>query len=678
VEDTARTAAHVRLTGRFVDGEQRPVADVDIVGGTGGTSATALSDAEGRFELTLEWDIPHANARCWVTARHPRYARRGVRARVAASQGRDLGDIELMPGGTVSGLVTFEEQALAGLEVRLVEADPRTTPGQLGHEPPPMWEHTIDAGTTGEDGRFRIVGAPTMPCYVLTRGPESRWSRSDVFTAAAATELDIGTIGLVALSFSCLLEGFVSDPAGNAVSCELALTLSPTRQNEIQVTTRSKPDGSFDVWLPRAPLPDERLRIVPKDERYEEVTLRTGPYVRDRIVAMFKASRRERELRNRPLIATFPVSRELEVEVVDVDGTPVDTFGWTILVGERRYDYSKKKEHVGGRATIGLPESQATVLIRSPSHSTKLQNFDEGVLPNTVRFELIPRHLVRGIVVSNSGPIEGAEVAIVRHQSSSIEKCLPGFRTGLYTKAGLSTKTDNEGRFWIASVPVGGHYVRARASGYAESFSRQTHGGNADVRVELQAGGIVRGTVRPPPPGSSKIVLYREASFPGDTSLPMSVDVEGRFGVGHVPTGAWLLKIELGSDAVEDRESFTETPRVVVVENNKVTEVDLDRTARPTCVVTGQIRLGGTRSPTALLLLDGERALEIDRCPLDADGSFRLASFAPGTFRLVIEGERSGLRQPQGPVLTDTVELRLGESTRWISDLATVYCRQPR
>lgn len=231
--------ARAVLEGQVVDPEGEPIADALVVVVPAGHERPAIdvlmasqpastrSAEDGRF-IVEGLKTGHN----WLIARKPGYLDSDI-AKVDLPTDAPL-EVTLRPAASITGWVL--EAGGQGIPEALVTAEPATANGDFGAAAS-IGSHA----TTGEDGRFEIVGVhPGAVVLTARAGGYSETHLSlDIADGEALTNLE------VILSAGASLRGTVRDPSGSPAA-DVLIGLEPVDGQRVpSALTRSDRSGSF-------------------------------------------------------------------------------------------------------------------------------------------------------------------------------------------------------------------------------------------------------------------------------------------------------------------------------------------------------------------------------------------------------------------------------------------------
>lgn len=223
--------------------------------------------------------------------------------------------------------------------------------------------------------------------------------------------------------------------------------------------------------------------------------------------------------------------------VIDTDGKPIARAIVRALHYSGHYEWLEKGTGEDGRFTFDVVEQKkCTVEARHPSYATTvLENADTG---SEIRLVLEPGVTVRVEVRGGGRPIGGARVLATDRDATYLAE-------PLYRAPGEAV-TSEQG---VAEfhVPAGRFTIWAGADGWAPKLAPPVIcviGQPQEVRVELEAGGFVEGTIRDSRGAGiagARVVVQAHPGFRGTTTTGS----DGSYVLEHVPlvSGPTLLVV---------------------------------------------------------------------------------------------------------------------------------------
>ncbi|NOT28874.1 MAG: carboxypeptidase regulatory-like domain-containing protein [Planctomycetes bacterium] len=680
-----------RIRGRFIDSHGRPVVGAEIRSRVWpGVDFPAQSAADGSFETTVEWADYHRKTYYWCRTRALGSALWDFHGELTPGQELDLGTVRLQPGGAIRGALRLGATPAVNALV-LVVPDRRLPPqpGWRFEACPAMWpafvsahgprsehEPPIDQARAAEDGTFRIVGLPPGRYGIWARCEASWWATTSAFDVRVAEETTVPELVLEPLPPQHCIAGLVLDPDGAPVAgARIEASSVEMRVDCSNHGTSSDAEGRFHLHV--LPLSCGPLKVSAESEDGSFSEVEVSPV----------------EAGQRNVVLQLGRMRELVVRVVEPDGTPVESFGWslTIETGSSFMTSGARPEpRPGGLATIRFSRAIEELSIEAPGFEEQ----DVQVGPDdrviTVTLSKGARTEISGRVTSGAWPVGGAHVDLVLPDHDLVDNLVAPLPGGWHYCGDDCTTTDATGAFRIPNEwPRYRYRVRAWADGFAAAYSGEVQGAAAELELALSAGGTITGSVRVPGRHSAGLTLQAHRAGVLDSmhclvgrQFQTRIGDDGTYRFEHLEPGAWLVVAELSPGelqelgwSTEDGRTSRATPHVVEVVEGGTTSADVNLATpggacrlRGTLVVEDQIREG-----YAYLLLTGAQRLRIASGGVDSEGRFELATRAPGRYRLVVH---AGPKSNRYQLVTDLVTLVPGE-TVWERSLTLDEWKKP-
>ena len=308
-----------------------------------------------------------------------------------------------------------------------------------------------------------------------------------------------------------------------------------------------------------------------------------------------------------------------------------------------------------GRITVAAPSARFRVEVRADGFERlELGPFDPSNLPDPLVIELTAVPGVRGAVVFDGAPVEGAEVTL--HDAVlDGEMRIDDFLCRSENTAKVRGETDGMGRFDLGLAETDTFYLRVVKDGFAPAelgpfdldhrkgrkgiLVNLTPGGILEVRVLLPEGrdgagvivGISRGDgfARTRRAGTGGVVRF-ERLTPGPWYVEKRDEELGLAGSSSSHTGGFFAKPPIMPFSCEVREGRT-------------TVYYLDLTEGSSCVVEGSLLVNGAVPKGWSAWLSEKQAGNMilranERVPLDLEGRFRVALARPCTAYLFVTG----------------------------------------
>ncbi len=377
--------------------------------------------------------------------------------------------------------------------------------------------------------------------------------------------------------------------------------------------------------------------------------------------------------------------RNIEIQVVDREGAPIEEFGW-LLVLQSPSSQSSVPEAIqarpGGRATLHVPDGRATLEIRTERFKAPAPVvLPERAPTQALRITLFPRPALCGRVLFEGVSVPGATVELVRREPNRFgEQLFGGYWSGLYTASGRnSAQTDESGSFRYAfDFPPPEFYVHAWAPGFAEGFAGPVRDYNAPIEVSLSVGATLEGRLLLPSDRHAQglvVEVFRKrldaVTSALGTSFKVQADVEGRWSVDSLGAGPWMVRVmvsnpaAVGLDPLVAKRCF-DVPWLFDVVADSTAHVELDLAADTFCTLEAQLKIGVlVNSGYAELFLEAPLALNPTVAPIDTTGHFTLRTRRAGHYRIIVH---PGIGNGVDRFVTDVVELALGTNA-WNKEL---------
>ncbi len=674
---TSGKTYHAHVSGSFADQNGKALAGVQFVSRVyPGREFTATTDADGKFESSIEWPVAVEDSYFDGTARLFGFAKWQTDATLHPDAELDLGCIRLPPGGALAGrVVSLDGTPLAGAQLRVIDDAQHARPKQFSTRNLRPGIEPFDYGTTGKDGSFRIVGVPHGNYWIIALHPSSWIDASPMVEADIGKDVSVGVIRLEPLPAELRIEGTVLDPNGAPFQGAEVYTFAPMGEPAKIENVRATSDehGRFTLYLSRKP--DEPLDV--------RVNLERDRFDGDSVDGV--------EAGERNLILKLGALRDLSLVVHDALGKPVEEYAWGIHVtkGESGDNFGEKSEpRPLGRTVIRVPDHPVEIEINAPGFNrAKAGPYPAGPLPELIEVKLQAPSGVPGVVMNHGAPVADCFVELVAREPDDLHGLLGERPIRLYYGwKGTNARTDSAGRFMIPSDhPHMTYFVRAWKDGVGNGIAGPTMVGGASLTIELGSGGKVQGSVTMPGSGTAEgiaLELYRKdkslstlESHVG-TQFSAKTGPDGRFEFDDLDPGPWLMKLSLSGSLVDRlgwtskrAADFQKAPWVIRIKAGETTKLDLDITRDDLCRLEGHIRVGDKlQEGYCYLELDGDMPL---RLPLGefargGSGELSLLTHTPGPYRIVIQ---AGPGHHQYKIITDLLHLSTG-TTNWEKDVS--------
>lgn len=617
---------------RLLDWQGNPQPEATLTAEAFGYRMSAKSDANGNVLIETYVIVG------WVPVR--------LEARAADATGWyeimdvnpgdsiDLGNLRLLPGGRLSGVVVDETDApIPNAEVVLTRPIPPTEP--IRSRP----RGSLVQTWTDRAGWFHFPFTPKGPVEVWAYDSETKtWDHSNVIDNAPgheAAEVQI-TIDRSTASAERRLDGFVVDQTG--------LPLKDARvcfeQSSRSQGTNTKEGGEFSFTFRGEP---KALRAIAPGG-WATVS-RKAPFDEEPVRLVLEPCEIQRfEIRS---LDGTPVSVvDLEIEEVDESHH--------FRLGDHFSHHKGLEVHRGG-VEVPIPRRSFRVFVNAPGHAPRLtEELDPEALrvPFEIVLEPVPRFEGR---VTRAGKAV-AEAVVALHFSSSVGGGVvlgPPWTRGERTlEADGFATTDADGSFRLSPRPAVGFWpfrfrrthlgdhgvLRAYFDGGVAEVGPLPFGtGSVWAELELTDPGSIAGQIIPPGgenPGGWAIEARRSTEY-----APLQrTDSAGSFRFEHLLPGTWWLratgKQQLGTDISETTwsgrsQAFDTAAYVpVIVRAGEVTDIEIPLAPAVGTLVRGRLEVDGSPMPYETVSIErrGQASPSWSQPSgvTDASGSFEL------------------------------------------------------
>lgn len=691
------TADLICVKARLLDNDGRPIEGVKVTQRSKGEDFQLLSGLDGRIEGDLKYfERPH-EIRIPLKFEKRGYSRLSKSYYVASSKTVDLGDIVLGPGGAVAGQVLDT----AGNPVS--RASVMCTPGTV-HESD-LERFRIDgprflrfegrrntfSTRTEEDGSFQIDGVPAQKIRVWAGTKTMYYSCTEPFELPAGEEISGLILVLEPKPAEHRIEGVVLYPDGTPVPRARYHVSFEHKSGSGRSTSSTDQEGRFEYIVKgKYALIEEgtySVKAYDREERYLAVEVKdVAPGTLDLVLQLTTL---------RPLIL---------LSVHDEDGKAPESFEIKV------YLESQKKRHAGdgfsdlydhannaykiqpadltkaGEAEISVPEQAFWLSVEADGFQTvELGPYDPRSAPGKLDVVLQPLPGIRGRVLAEGQPVEGASVRLHKPVTGNMEYEVDDFPCRSLEEAEASAKTDDDGRFCLWLRRSGTFYLRAEAEGRAPFELGPLFFDNTkkqdDLEITLTSGGVIEGTVRTSA-GSGLGDLYVAISRGDGYAVCRRVGGERRFRFEHLTPGYW--RVEKRDEDLRGGSSYSysysDTGKELgrqeddfewncFVEDGKTTRFDLDLIDQMVCRLNGIFSIDGSIPANWNAFISKREAGTSDwvRSRLNPDGRFTLEGTEPGTYDLRLAGQ---MNDRVSVSVTDTVVLSMAEQS-WVYELSS-------
>ncbi|MEM9380825.1 MAG: sigma-70 family RNA polymerase sigma factor [Planctomycetota bacterium] len=615
-----------RATMRFVDPDGVPLAGVEVRARSRG-GVSAVSGADGRATLDLRFEGPFLEGRL-------RVAGAGIASNVLQAPGRpgetsDLGDIVLLPGGSISGVVVDEDgQPLEDVRV-WVEGRAEREPSGGGVQVYRSTGHGAVEERTDAAGRFRLDGvlAGDVRIEVATDDDlrEATSGRVEVRPGRVSAGLEIvaGTVDP-----RRRIEGVVVDEEGEPVEHAVLRVRWKTLLMGGSTTAMTRGDGSFRALVRAGARADLEVRATderPATARLERV--RGGTH----------------DLR---IVLRAP--RTVAVRALRADGSPA--LRATVLARTRDGERGVAAEAEGDGFRLRVPDRPFRVVVRADGHrEATSERIEPGALPEVVELALRSMPVLTGRVTSGGEPLAGARVEVREVARGPVR--VAGLPSLVEPHPIATATTGEDGVFEVTLRASATVVVRATAQGLAPAelgaARYDVRAGRADADLALTPGGSIEGVVQD---GDGLRQVRVVLASRGDGEIrTVRTDADGAYRIDHLTPGPWMVR--LTSRMMEGGGSSSSSswgapfrsfePDLVVTEG-RVTRHDVPTGAlAPSVAIRGTVAFEGLDASRLRVRLIGYEAFgagDVGAAPtrVAPDGTFEVRGGGPGVYALVL------------------------------------------
>lgn len=635
------------LQGRFLLPDGSPAAGVALgVHGWGGNQdrilefgepkdwvdPTGETDGEGRFALRF---VPPRAYQFVLDGNLDGYAEASWRwGEIALGEIKDLGDITLVPAGTVVATILDRDGNVLTKGWTVTAETPFSGRGIGGRDQTRVWGR-VDPDT----GEVRLAGVPAGRVNVSGR------NGGGVDTNEVALEIVPGIENFVELVYDGpnldrrITVVHFSRPfytyGPESSSIKLIAPDGTTRTaRHVQGSSQSEAFDDLADGVYRVEIDDPLYEFWSKDD------VRPG----ERVDARLKGA------------------STLKVEVVDAEtGRPIPRFGLRVVFQESN-SWPNEFELVPDGSIPpadglfeGLLPVAMTLVVRPEGRPEQRAVLDTLVRDEVreVRVEVgaAGARLVGRIVDSSGAPLEGATVEWTPGEVAGVPKGMSASgRNGRLPNLEESYRSDREGRFQVAGAGAGKHTFRARFSPWITA-TRTVELPLADGEefvIQAPEAGWLEGSLQLPPGASTEgvslgfdggaleddmFLMQRMFARDGAEDLGGRVEADGSFRYGPLPLGeldvTWQFDIDLGGGASTIHQGQL---GAIVIEAGATTRATWDLREEFPGSVRVRVRVDGDAlaiSSVAYRQADGGRSMSSRSVP-DAEGYHRRGGLDPG------------------------------------------------
>ncbi len=608
-----------QVLGAAVDSNGNPVADVDVAllwpldpsdfrSPFDAPAVATTTNERGAFAFPAV-----APGDYELRLRHPGYSDRPP-APIDVPSGEsdlDLGDLTLVAGGTIRGIVTDPDgEPVPGASL---QARGRNRIGG-----------TVRTATTDADGRFQMTGLSTDLADLGIR------ASGYPLLVRPGIRVDSGDSVLIELVPGSAVSGRVVDAGGNdAVGVPVRLRIERDRRSGGSPLLM----GPRDMFPRRVTDSQGRFRfdeLIPgtwsAEARKGEETAKAGP------IELAAAGEREIEL-------VLGTPNRLTVVVATATGDPVAGARITLESPGERLPTGYGQTDGSGEARIDISPGSATVKVEHERLRDESRQVELATGANELRIELHPAAELAGTVRSHDGvPLALATVEAVTEYSPNTERHQ------------RNTASDRNGAFRVTDVEPGSYIVTARSSGYAdggpETPIRVDRESIEGIEIVLQPEARIVGVVSGLTPSGLAQVEVR--AWKDSRSRETTPDTEGNFSLEGLSPGAWRVVATRGTPGSERR--IAENVTIDQGAAETFVELRFERGRR----LSGQVLEAGEPLAGARLGIGGQ-SIRTDR-----EGRFAVEGLEPGRTQVRISRpDFSGTQYRAIDLQTDLEGVRL-------------------
>ncbi|MFT5286400.1 MAG: RNA polymerase sigma factor (sigma-70 family) [Planctomycetota bacterium] len=636
------------ISARFLDTDGNPLGRLELHGTFGRTEATAFTSIDGEVALKLP---PEQDSQVWrLEARGEGYASVQLFARVRPGDTTHLGDIQLNPGGTLSGVV-LDTGGTPVANATIVALDAEIYPHIWEHRY--QWSnggfftHEKQFARTNAKGEFQLRGIPV--------GAVRLGSRAEGMAAVLSSKIDVRASE----------EGF-----------GLVITLAPLEPDQRIEGVVLSSNGS--------PLPHARLRIVSNHAQTSKYADANGRFCLafrpEDEVQLSATSPEEPDSKatqaglhpgDLDVVLQFPKRAPVELRVVDSTGAPVDRFALEVVDQLHNLTVANYSEdhHEAGRMQLDLPNEPRTLLILAPGFAEGRIEWNEALFElNVIEVSLDSTAPVSGVVTASGTPIAGTRITLIEGTDEGV--VTNGFPVRFRDYLKVDEVISNAfGEFALTVREPGSFYIFADSEGYALSelgpISLSPETGHSDLNIALVRGGSIAGRVFGTKENGAVGAIVGISRGDGHAKTNRTGS-DGFFRFEHLTPGPW--QVQLVDEEFDG--SFSSTgngkPHLKIPSNCTVTnatetwfeirtDAELDSSETP--IVHGVLTIDGEPPVGWIAQLAATEefgATDGDPVPIDSSGHFELRASSTGRKRISLRS--------RSMFIFDVLDLSIGDN----------------
>ena len=647
---------------RFVDPDGFPVSGVkayfhrheDTATLSNGLGDVSVSKVVGVRNSYLGWGLSYS---------HPDFATGRVAAQIPAGVETHLGEVMLLPAGSVEVLVLDPEGApLAGAGVQWTEL------GAHDQMQSQLEEERLDATAAGLNWN-KVFSRQEVPLTndrgitYLNRIPEGQirlWAGAKGMGAVWSSPVEIRrgmmtsqvTLTLGVINFNNFIRVHVLRPDGEPCA-------HVQLKHEFRTPFRSG-RGSRD-------LNEAGFGVIACDSK-RTYDLR----VNDRL-GRYASVRYEGAEGGDDLVLQMTEAQFTDLRIT-VDNGPLQTLSVDVLDNDHGYLPGLKNiDPLGETQRLALPTEDFMLVVKAAGHEAlELGPFPGLETPKEISIHLKAIPTISGRVLANGQPLGEAKVELYKIRDS--EGTVNGYSTRVDHSAKANGVSRGNGTFELTLRASGRYFLRVEARGYAPfeqgPFGIDVDKGLADLEANLTPGGTIEGQILGLAGNAGHIVVASRGD--GKASTTRSAG-DGSFQFERLTPGPWYVgfaeeeispRSTSGSSSSDPFQESQIDVNCTVLEgqitkhtlllpdaNSNLLEGTLMLDGLPASGWVASIRRGG------VLDLSSGRTIE---CEVGSDGAYRLQAPEEGAYTLVLRHPNSIL------ILTTTVDIGVAPATcKW-------------
>lgn len=492
---------------------------------------------------------------------------------------------------------------------------------------------------SGTEGGYRLESLTAESLRLWAKGPSGAWGFSDPITVVAGADTHVSDLVIRAIDPSEAFQGIVVGPDGAPVPKALVIGSAHVQGPISSVRTETDEGGRFTL-------------VAMSDRPHMLNAYDPTKTLRPTMMLSVKPGATDLEIR-------LETRRFIEVHVVDdATGDPVEK-PWVAFEQQRNAPWIGDVPRLEpetlspGVIRLSVPQDTFQVAASAPGYE---HHYGDGPLepesaPATIEVRLTAQPMLRGRVLAEGEPVEGAWVEVSQRMGPKFPILVQGFRTRLFNGGSGQATTDAEGRF---EVPISeqsdfskGVHVVAGKDGWAVAEQEIDAEPTRDIELVLTVGGAIEGTVLMPDGVSAQGTVVAASNGNGRV-LETRVDENGEYRLEHLAPGPWELKhLEESSEMTM---SVAQTPHPgqyqgdCEVRLGQTTEYDIDQRGSRTSF-EGTLTIDGLPAAGWSAILQPATPWGFERSGpatlLDAKGGFSLTITAEKA-QLVLESSADG------------------------------------